>query len=142
MRCKGITKLGARCKKTVTDKEYCYLHQNVKECCICYEKLHESLRCGHDAHLDCIKQSLKPECPICRTDMSDLFTQTDLNKMNEKTRQVVEEWEMDVFDDLIEDTFEEMVMDFIEGNIDIMTLVPVCDDCFNQTASYFIRFAV
>lgn len=141
MRCKGITKLGVRCKRSVIGVEYCHLHKTPKECCICYEKLHESLRCGHDAHLECIKQSLKPECPICRADMSDLFTQSDISQMNEHTRQVVEEWETQIFDNVVEETFSEY-MEFIENNLDIMTQIPVCDECFDKPTVFVIRFVM
>jgi len=76
-KCIGITRLGTRCKHTVLPgKDYCYQHSGIgfrqskpDDCIVCCESLEKqrtSLSCGHWVHTNCIIQSAKAECPICR----------------------------------------------------------------------------
>lgn len=78
MICQAITLTGRQCQRGATNGNYCYQHYNQtsgyrelkpKECIICYESLenqNQALECGHWIHLNCIINSAKAMCPICR----------------------------------------------------------------------------
>jgi len=64
------------CGKGDLKKRLCHLHQKQyaldkpDECAVCLEELksdEEPWPCGHYIHRACITQSLKAECPMCRT---------------------------------------------------------------------------
>jgi len=52
------------------------------ECCVCYENIVENdrLSCGHYIHKQCIINSQKPQCSICRQDIE--LSQEDLDKIS------------------------------------------------------------
>jgi hypothetical protein len=84
--CNGITRKNERCKRRVTNGEFCYYHKcsipplkepekeiyktdKPPECPVCYESLkneNSPLDCGHWVHIECVKKHFKPECPVCR----------------------------------------------------------------------------
>jgi hypothetical protein len=75
--CQGTTKTGSRCRRLVKNGTLCIHHQHKShnwiqekpdECPVCFEGLGRSkpLSCGHWVHRNCILQSGKKECPICR----------------------------------------------------------------------------
>lgn len=77
MKCKGLTLQGKPCKISVmSDVEYCRFHNKTstvfpkpESCCVCMEPLDSEqnpLECGHWVHIECIIQSAKAECPLCR----------------------------------------------------------------------------
>lgn len=82
--CQGITLTGTQCHRKIKNHEYCHQHRqslNVKkhrepkptECIICFESLanqRHALECGHWIHFNCIIESAKAECPICRTKLT------------------------------------------------------------------------
>jgi len=74
--CSFIKRDGVRCK-IKTPNTYCSIH--MKECSICYEKLHteetKKIECNHFFHKRCIDDWFEREntCPLCRH-------KVDLNK--------------------------------------------------------------
>jgi len=74
--CKGITLKGTKCRRK-SIQDYCWEH-SIKnnhreckpvECLVCYESLTNqkyALDCGHWIHTECIINSAKAECPLCR----------------------------------------------------------------------------
>lgn len=75
--CKGTTISGNKCKRRATEGDYCFQHKSFhqekpSECIICCESLanqKRALKCGHWIHLQCIVNSAKAECPICRVQL-------------------------------------------------------------------------
>ena len=55
-------------------------------CSICLDELNSSIvktSCNHSFHLDCLKQLCKPECPLCKSDISETFADNNIdNKLN------------------------------------------------------------
>ncbi len=89
--CKGITKVGKKCRGTATRNGYCRWHYQANECVVCMDNFEEGelpLPCGHWVHRRCVQrgadamQDLRSEegyppieeciCPVCRTPVSDL----------------------------------------------------------------------
>jgi len=79
--CHGTTKTGKRCRRLVKDGNLCLHHrqkttswvqEKPEECPVCFESLGRSrpLSCGHWVHRDCVLQSGKKECPICRSQVT------------------------------------------------------------------------
>jgi len=75
-RCFGITSSGTRCKRKLTDCDYCGVHKKCKvlECVICYERIENylTLTCGHTFCKHCISMWIARHntCPCCRTIIS------------------------------------------------------------------------
>lgn len=62
------TRRGKYCKGHKTQ----YALEKPDQCSICLcalNKKDQPWPCGHYVHLDCIKQSLKPQCPLCRAEL-------------------------------------------------------------------------
>src|SRR3989344_8183068 len=107
MLCKGITKNGMSCaRKTKNKSGFCHFHvaqiiplkfidEQPDDCIVCLEKLtmDAPLECGHWIHLDCIKKSIRPECPICRFNMSHHFSSEELQNIKYNAEDVIDEWE-------------------------------------------------
>lgn len=103
-KCQGITLNGCECNRKVTG-DYCFQHANKffsprpEECPVCYESISEQkrpLECGHWIHKQCIVESAKAECPICRCKLQ--MGKRDLNKIEKlakkrKTEDLEEEEE-------------------------------------------------
>ena len=82
--CQGITLSGKQCQRKIKNQKYCYQHrvcpnlfkyrqEKPSECIICCESLanqRHALKCGHWIHINCIINSAKAECPICRTKLT------------------------------------------------------------------------
>lgn len=99
MICNGITLSGKRCNRKVKDGcEFCYQHINVyrqtkpSTCIICYEPLTDVLKpliCGHWIHTECIIQSGKAQCPICRKELE--LKNRDMRRLERIARERREE---------------------------------------------------
>lgn len=69
------------CKNIAKEKEYCTLHfskyknflEKPTDCAVCLESIDEKtnplIPCGHWIHMNCIYQSGKAECPVCRAQL-------------------------------------------------------------------------
>jgi hypothetical protein len=148
MLCKGITKKGVKCKKTtLNNKGYCFVHLNQytggllkkkfvdekpQECIICCEELCMSapLECGHWIHLDCVKKSLKPECPICCCDLSQYLTNNELETIKKKSDEVVDDWNEEMLDQYDSDEEVEFIIQI--PLVDITVENKICEDCFEK----------
>ena len=72
--CKGKTLAGKNCtRKVKLNDNFCYQHRFCEnkpvDCVVCCESLsneEKPLDCGHWIHIDCIINTAKAECPICR----------------------------------------------------------------------------
>lgn len=136
MLCKGITKKGEKCKrKTYSNHGFCHMHfsQYVRfidakpdECIVCCEEINmnEPLECGHWVHLECVKKSIKPQCPICCYDLSKYLTQEELQNIRNNAEDVVNDWE----DDDLE-RWEDEVEFIINIPINVPFDQKVCDQC-------------
>ena len=82
-RCQATTLKGRRCKKKKSDEHFCNIHipkpeQEPLNCPVCYNDVQEStvLSCNHVFCNDCIFTWICKKnhnnCPICRTEITDL----------------------------------------------------------------------
>lgn len=77
-----------------------------QNCSICWDKCEnsEKLHCGHFVHIECLKKTINPECPICRTPLKGVpdgvLPSIFENKHNYK-KQVEIERLVEVFTDVI-----------------------------------------
>lgn len=101
MRCKGLTLLGKSCHRIIRAGDYCFQHINKyrerkpKKCIICYESMineRSALNCGHWIHIQCIVNSAKEECPICRKKVRlNLKNKLLIERLAKKRRQEMDE---------------------------------------------------
>ncbi len=79
MRCLGKTNKNTPCRNRCVKSSYCRFHKkeiieidemSIGDCSICLCDVDEEqdcrLICGHIHHIECIKQLIKAECPVCR----------------------------------------------------------------------------
>jgi uncharacterized Zn finger protein (UPF0148 family) len=85
-------------KSKLGNKSFCKKHNEKykfdkpKDCPICLEKLNDKyplLNCGHWIHHNCVIQSGKAECPICRTSVK--FTREQKKEMNKQIMKRIQE---------------------------------------------------
>lgn len=150
--CQAMTKNGSKCKNK-TRELFCGIHKNqltnsmisansilngsyqmyssnIVECAICYENCDISLKCNHYVHLECIKNGMKPECPLCRTDISELFNESELNLMEQRLDDVTDS----VNESLFYNDLDEPITD-----IHLSFEYFLCDNCFNDASPSIIR---
>jgi len=73
MQCQGTKKSGERCKLKVVAGSLCRFHEKQQQCPICQENGYLfQMSCSHSAHLECIRQMVKSECPLCRKEITNL----------------------------------------------------------------------
>lgn len=144
MNCQAKTKNGLNCKNK-TKNQFCRVHlktnehtnsnehkdSNSYECAICYETINDKpLKCNHYIHLDCIKQGMKPECPLCRTNLSELFTDDELKNMDKRLDDVTDTVNENFLRDELLDPTIRLYLIF-----DIFT----CDKCIDEHIPSMIR---
>lgn len=89
--CEGTTLKGKKCSRKVSNGLFCGQHkvqckpekQFVEEkpddcpvCCEIFTETDKHLECGHWVHLDCVRKSMRAECPICRKPVRHLDERT------------------------------------------------------------------
>lgn len=95
-KCNAKTLKGFVCSRNIKNSDnYCHQHllecNKPVECIVCYDSLinqSKPLECGHWIHTECIIQSAKAECPLCRTKLKlnkKLLQRID--KLNKKKRE-------------------------------------------------------
>ena len=92
--CHGRTKNGTQCNRMIrcleknNDPVYCKTHRpNVYEkedCAVCTDSVNIPLSCGHWIHNQCVIQSGKANCPICRSQIN--LTKEEYEKTMEYDR--------------------------------------------------------
>lgn len=99
-KCNNFFSNGKPCTRFALFEGKCKLHKEHKqfveekpdECPVCYETFSEKdkhLACGHWIHLDCVKKSMKAECPICRKPVN--IDQRSRTQIESRRRQLLEE---------------------------------------------------
>jgi len=125
IKCKGMTLKSKKCSRNaLTNKDYCFQHfknsfaqDKPTECIICCESLvnqKKSLNCGHWIHFDCIVNSAKAECPICRSKLQlpkILLNRIELISKQRRDEVVAEESEE------IRRIYGEELSDFLESSL-------------------------
>lgn len=112
MSCSQLTKKNEPCKNKAKENGLCHIHKKVKKeeeikkelsekpinekfkedtCCICTEPFNEDFKplhpCNHYIHIECVCNSGKDVCPVCKTPVLMTPSQTDkTNKINQKHR--------------------------------------------------------
>jgi hypothetical protein len=141
--CNGIKKDGGRCARR-TRGGHCFLHasqsqcetnvrreyreEKPEQCPICTENFPANegpLKCGHWTCMSCVEQFMKPECPMCRTELDNLGKST-LDKIAQNNSQQAREWEEEGFQALREE-FEESAF--------VFTLIfdrYICTECLHS----------
>jgi len=74
-KCIANTKKNIRCKNdSVKDETLCKLHMMLSKCTICLNNSSKlfKLDCSHSFHLNCLKDLVKLECPMCRAEITNL----------------------------------------------------------------------
>lgn len=99
-KCRGITRTGKECTRQVKGDHYCFQHrtqqpqpvteevvvkppsppkstitehEKTESCCICLETeipMTQLLKCQHPVCQTCLTGLRRPECPVCRGDLS------------------------------------------------------------------------
>ena len=100
----------------------------VHECPVCLESMLDErpLKCGHHVHIECVKRSMKPECPICRTILDlpkDVMKQIDENLKDAK-REWADDDEAEIMNMIMSEMHGHMVYEIIMSS-------PLCDICLN-----------
>jgi len=97
-KCQGITLKGNKCRRKSVGHTHCHLHRNThgyrevkpEDCLICCESLNNqrhALDCGHWIHTQCIVNSAKAECPLCRKPVDlGIRDMTKLTKLAKKRK--------------------------------------------------------
>jgi hypothetical protein len=65
-------------------------------CCTCFEEIAtpKPFPCGHHMHETCINEHLsKPECPLCRRDLTDFLSNDVVDNIREKGASIHREYE-------------------------------------------------
>ena len=89
------------------------------ECHVCCESIDTHLSCGHWIHVDCVVQTGKAECPLCKKVVSmsidNVIKMENISKKKklETERQVI----MEIMDDEIENRMSEFLTNVVNGNI-------------------------
>ena len=122
--CKGLKRNGQQCtRRTRNANGYCFQHGD--PCPACYEgtTLRDILPCRHRVHLDCIRQSMKPECPLCRAPL-ELPPEILAN-----IRQNASDMEERIFEDYMNEDFAS----FLNHNliIDLQSRTFACEACIS-----------
>jgi len=122
--CKGYTKSGKKCSRKIkSDKTYCHQHLNYKnyeknECPVCFEEIVSNvpLSCGHWIHKNCVIRSGKPQCPICRSQITNLT-----NKEIEKTRMYFKKYQ----EERMQEDEDELYLILIEEIVNEYLFIPL-----------------
>ncbi len=145
--CKGLAKTGLSCKKRTTHESgYCNIHQivSIENCPVCYEEISqkEALQCSHLVHIDCIKQSMKPECPICRAVLT--LPPDVMDVINQNAEKIKMEWEEEDRNDLVEELRNEFMGQILINYIfDVYRSGCTCESCsgeINPTEEVMVLF--
>lgn len=138
--CKGITLKGLRCtKQSISGREYCHLHytqdknifkqEKPNECPICCEQMNEKKpkSCGHWIHNECIINSGKQECPLCRKKiiltqqavkkLKEIATRHHKEKIEEETEELMNEYDDEPDFIIINSPIDDIIMDIIDENV-------------------------
>lgn len=124
VRCSGVKQKGGRCMLKLTPKHgekkaWCKHHisqaQNQKtestktyeECAICLEKVTNvtdaRLECGHEFHIDCIKEMHGSKCPMCRAPLkSELIKPEDIRQMEDRGKRDADEVNSDFIREIVQ----------------------------------------
>ena len=147
--CKGITQSGEQChRKTRTD--LCHQHRvnfmqlKPEECIICLENIAQqkrALECGHWIHKQCIINSAKAECPLCRTRLHlgpqalnkiDKLAQIRAKeRIEEEEEELLAEFREEILDLSLQEHIHNIVSFLLDGNNDI-SFVDVIDAIFED----------
>lgn len=113
---------------------------NTDVCICCCEYVYNTLPCGHKIHLNCICNSGKLECPICRTKLEeDMFSDEQLlfyEKNRDELKEYIKKAELSLTEDLLETEFDDAIggeiSDILLYNIlSIMTNNNIAECAFN-----------
>lgn len=134
--CKGFKIDGTKCTKRTNDETgYCHIHKDKhieekpSECPICIEKFSRSdkrLSCGHWIHLNCIRKSLKAECPICRCPLS--LPEKIVKEIENNAKEMKNEWEREEEENLIREQNEFLM----QHPFEIIAEKFYCKDCIEE----------
>lgn len=141
MRCKGTKKNGEQCTRIIKEKDFCFQHktsfqgEKPDECPVCCDDIDENdiLECGHWVHMDCIKRSLKPECPMCRQPLK--LSKDIMESIQKNSQSMNDEWEREAEEE-IQQMFGSELLSHLLSNFafDIMRAACTCDECSNRIA--------
>ena len=130
--CNQLTKKRVPCKNKPLENGSCSRHQPVNEkfkdetCCVCTEGFTENFKplypCGHYIHIDCVCNSGKDICPMCKTPVKmtkkqkektlEVKQRINRENMREYERELIENDDYNV-SQLIISRIEESITSFI-----------------------------
>lgn len=118
----------------VKDKVRPLCENDAIQCPVCFETIDEKpLTCGHNVHRDCIRHSMKAECPICRAPLK--LSKADMKQINENFAEAKKEWteesENEAIQLITESDALELIGNLFQMGFEIMMADPICENCLN-----------
>jgi len=93
------------------------------ECHVCCESIDTHLSCGHWIHIDCVVQTGKPNCPLCKKVVSmSIDDVIKMEKLSKKKKLEIEQQERraiihEELNEELEDRISELLRNAVDGNI-------------------------